>query len=477
MFFQQIFEEKLAQYAYLIGCQATGEAIVIDPMRDINRYKELAQENNLKLVAAAETHIHADYLSGLRELAEQGLKVYASGEGDKDWKYEWLMDSEYDHQLLKDGDEFSIGNIKFTTVYSPGHTPEHVSYMVTDGATTDKPMGILSGDFVFVGDVGRPDLLESAAGQKGVMESSAKVLYKSLQKFKDMPEYLQLWPGHGAGSACGKALGAVPESTVGYEQRFNGSIKAAISEQEFVDFILEGQPEPPLYFARMKRDNRKGPKVLGEVPHPEHTSIEKMIGEVRLSQSVIVDTRNRTDFMNGHIQGSLLSPLNKQFNTIVGSYVNEYEGIYLIIPEGKVEEAVTDLIRIGLDNVKGYATPKQLNEFREKGGELFKTETIDFEKAKQYLANGEVNLLDVRKKSEYDEGHHPEAQNIAHTRLLDRIDEVPSDKPIMVHCKSGARASAASAMLERADFAVKYIDDEVEPWLEKNAWNKTNVKA
>ncbi|HBX65008.1 MAG: MBL fold metallo-hydrolase [Balneola sp.] len=477
MFFQQIFEDKLAQYAYLIGCQANGKAIVIDPMRDIERYKELALDNNLELVAAAETHIHADYLSGLRELAEQGMKVYASDEGDKDWKYEWLKGSDYNYELLKDGDEFSIGNIKFTTVHSPGHTPEHVSFMVTDGAATDEPMGILSGDFVFVGDVGRPDLLESAAGQEGAMESSARVLYDSLKKFKEMPEYLQLWPGHGAGSACGKALGAVPESTVGYEQRFNGSIKAAISEQEFVDYILEGQPEPPLYFARMKRDNKLGPAVLGDLPQPEHTTIEKMIGEVRLSEAVIVDTRNRTDFMNGHIQGSLLSPMNKQFNTIVGSYVTENEGIYLIIPEEKVEEAVIDLIRIGLDNIKGWATPEELNKFREKGGELFKTDTIDFGKVEEYLASEEMNLLDVRKKSEFDEGHHPEAVNIAHTRLLDQLDDVPSGKPIMVHCKSGARAAVASAMLERADFSVTYVDDEVEPWLEKNDWDKKGLEA
>jgi hydroxyacylglutathione hydrolase len=465
MFFQQIFEEKLAQYAYLIGCQASGEAIIIDPMRDVDRYKDLALENNLNLVAAAETHIHADYLSGLRELAEEGLKVYASDEGDKDWKYEWAKGSDYNYQLLKDGDEFSIGNIKFTAVYSPGHTPEHVSYLVTDGAATDEPMGILSGDFVFVGDVGRPDLLESAAGQKGVMKSSAKVMYKSLQKFKEMPEYLQLWPGHGAGSACGKALGAVPESTVGYEQRFNESIKAAISEQEFVDFILDGQPEPPLYFARMKRDNKKGPKVLGEMPNPEHMSIEKMLGEVRLSQSVIVDTRKQTDFMSGHIQGALLSPLNKQFNTVVGSFVEEEEGIYLIIDADKIDEAVVDLIRIGLDNVKGYATPEQLDEFRKKGGELFKTETIDFKKAEEYLSAGEANLLDVRKKSEFDEGHIPGAINIAHTRLLDRIDEVPKDKPVMVSCRSGARSAVASALLEREEFVVKYVDDLIEDWL------------
>lgn len=465
MFFQQIFEEKLAQYAYLIGCQASGEAIVIDPMRDINRYEKIAAKNKLKIVGAAETHIHADYLSGLREFAEAGVKVFVSDEGDEDWKYEWVIGSDYDHQLLKDGDEFAVGNIRFTAVYSPGHTPEHLSFLVTDGAAADEPMGILSGDFVFVGDVGRPDLLESAAGQVGAMKSSAKVLYQSLQKFKQMPDYWQLWPGHGAGSACGKALGAVPESTVGYEQRFNGSIKAAISEQDFVDYILDGQPEPPLYFARMKRENKKGPKVLGKIPQPEKMTIEQMIGQVRITESVILDTRNRTDFMSGHIQGSLLSPLNKAFNTVAGSYIKENEDIFLIIEDDHIEEAVLDLIRIGLDNVKGFATPEQLKGFAEKGGELFSTETIGFEEVEKYLKAGEANLLDVRKQSEFDEGHIPGAINIAHTQLMDRLNEVPHDKPVMVSCRTGARSAVASAMLERADFAVKYVDDLIEEWL------------
>ncbi|MTI86987.1 MAG: MBL fold metallo-hydrolase [Balneolaceae bacterium] len=474
MFFQQIFEEKLAQYAYLIGCQASGEAIIIDPMRDIDRYQKLADKNDLKIVAAADTHIHADYLTGLRELAEKGIKVYASDEGGDDWKYEWLKDSTYNYELLKEGGLFSIGNIRFTVMHSPGHTPEHIAYLVTDGAAADEPMGLLSGDFVFVGDVGRPDLLESAAGQKGVMKSSAEVLYKSLEKFRELPDYLQLWPGHGAGSACGKALGAVPESTVGYEQRFNGSIRAATSQQEFVDFILKGQPEPPLYFARMKRDNRSGPKVLGSMPAPRHITIEKMIGEVRLNQAVIVDTRDRTSFMKEHIHGSLLSPMNKQFNTIVGSYVEEDEDIYLIISDNKVEDAVRDLIRIGLDNIKGYATPDELKAFSEAGGKLFKTDTIDFAEVDEYMEQEGTHLLDVRKKSEFDEGHHPEAQNIAHTRLLARLDEIPKDKEVLVHCRSGARASAASAMLERAGFQIKYVDDKVEPWLEQHKWSGAN---
>lgn len=467
MFFQQIFEEKLAQYAYLIGCQATGEAIIVDPMRDIDRYNAIAKKNNLQIVAATETHIHADYLSGLREFAEHGVKVLVSDEGDNDWKYEWVIGSDYEYQLLKDGDEFDIGNIKFTVKHTPGHTPEHLSFLVADGAATDEPMGILSGDFIFVGDVGRPDLLETAAGQEGAMQESAKVMYDSIQKFKEMPDYWQVWPGHGAGSACGKALGAIPESTVGYEHRFNSSILAAVSEQDFVDYILDGQPEPPLYFARMKRDNKKGPKVLGAIPQPENITIEQMIGKVRISGGVILDTRDRYAFMEGHIEGSLLSPLNKAFNTVAGSYIRAEEQIFLISEEEKVEEAVLDLIRIGLDNIAGFATPDQLREFGEKGGELFSTETIDFKETEEYLNAGEAYLLDVRKQSEFEEGHIPGALNIAHTRLLDRIEEVPKDKPVMVSCKSGARSAVASALLEREDYVVKYVDDLIDDWLDK----------
>lgn len=465
MFFEQIFEEKLAQYAYVIGCQRNGEAIVIDPMRDIKRYEDLAAKHGLKIVAVAETHIHADYLSGVREFAEKGAKAYVSDEGDADWKYEYIIGSEYDYQLLKDGDEFNIGNIKFTTVYSPGHTPEHVSYLVTDGAATDQPMGILSGDFVFVGDVGRPDLLETAAGQVGAMEGSAKVMYQSLEKFKSLPAYLQLWPGHGAGSACGKALGAVPKSTVGYEQQFNKSIASAITEKSFVDFILDGQPEPPLYFARMKRDNKIGPKVLGELPKPSKMSVLSIVDATIDTDAVVIDTRNRTEFMNGHLKGSILAIMNKAFNTIAGSYVSDEQDIYLIIEDDLVEEAVADLIRIGLDNIKGYATPAELLS---SGVELVSTNTITFDTADELLKTGGYTLLDVRKKTEFDEGHGEGAVNIAHTRLLDRIDEVPTEKPVIVHCKSGARASAAASLLERNGHTVHYIDDLVEPWLQKN---------
>ncbi|WP_440999488.1 MBL fold metallo-hydrolase [Fodinibius sp. SL11] len=465
MYFEQIFEEKLAQYSYLIGCQATGEAIIIDPMRDIDRYKKMAEDEELEIVAAADTHIHADYLTGLREFAEEGVKVYASDEGDEDWKYEWLKDSEYNYELVKDGNQFSIGNIHFEVKHTPGHTPEHVSYTVTDGAAASGPMGMLTGDFVFVGDVGRPDLLETAAGQKGVMQSSAQTLFNSVEKFKSMPEYLQVWPGHGSGSACGKALGSVPESTVGYELRFNPSIRASESEQAFVDFILEGQPEPPLYFARMKRDNRGGPKVLGSLPNPQKVTVEGLVNRAEQAGSAVVDTRERTAFMNGHVKGSLLSTFNSAFNTVVGSYVTEDEDIYLIISEDNLEEAVRDLIRIGLDDIKGYVTPDELEQYLDSSEHAEQIETITFDDVAKLIEDSRYQALDVRKLTEYNEGHIEGALNIAHTRLLERKKELDKDKTWLVYCRTGARASVASSLLRRDGFDVKYVDDNVEPWL------------
>ena len=445
MYFKQIFEEKLAQYAYLIGCQATGQAIVIDPMRDIDQYYDLAEREELTIIAAADTHIHADYMTGLREFAEKGVKVYASDEGGDNWKYEWLKDSEYNYQLIKDGDRFSIGNIHFEAKHTPGHTPEHISFAVTDGAGADKPMGMLTGDFIFVGDVGRPDLLESAAGMKGVMESSAKVLYQSVKKFKNTPEYWQVWPGHGAGSACGKTLGAVPESTVGYELRFNPSIQAADSEQQFIEYILEGQPEPPLYFARMKRDNRSGPPLLGTLPRPKKMKTAEFATLAGKVGNIIVDTRHRDAFMNAHLTGSLLVTLNEKFNTDAGSFLDANDNLYLVIEDDRVEEAVRDLVRIGLDNIQGYITPKELNIYLRKNGEASFVESIDFQKTVELLNDPQNQVLDVRKATEYDEGHIDGAVNIAHTRLMERKQELDKEKTWLVHCRSGRRAAAIKA--------------------------------
>mgnify|MGYP001386719244 CR=1 FL=1 len=459
MYFKQFFDEKLAQYAYLIGCQAEGTAVIIDPMRDIDQYIDAAAKEKLTIIAAADTHIHADYISGLREFAERGVKIYASDEGDKEWKYEWLLNSEYDYELLKDGDEFEIGNILIKAWHTPGHTPEHLSYLITDRAAAEEPLGIVTGDFIFVGDVGRPDLLETAAGQENVMEDSARTLFKSVEKFKEVDSHLQIWPGHGAGSACGKALGAVPVSTAGYELKYNNSIKAATAEQSFVDFILDGQPEPPFYFARMKRDNKMGPRVLPHIPEPVHLSQDEIRRVMEDEKTVVLDTRDASTFAGGHLPRSLLAPLNRSFNTIAGSYIMEEERIVLVVEESRVKEAVLDLYRIGLDHVTGYLTPADIEEYVSGGGHLETLTLESFDEIYDYIHNDAYQILDVRKDSEYQAGNVEGAHNIAHTRMHARRGELPEDKALVVHCQAGGRASVAAAYLKRKGHDVILIDD------------------
>ncbi|EMI52833.1 MBL fold metallo-hydrolase, partial [Rhodopirellula sallentina] len=220
MLLKYFYDQKLAHASYMVGCQRANEAVIVDPGRDIEQYLEMAEREGVRVVAVAETHIHADYVSGARELADRvGAKLYLSDEGPDEWKY--LYADQYDHEFVHDGDSFMIGKIRFEVMHTPGHTPESISFVVTDqGGGADEPMGIFTGDFVFVGSIGRPDLLEEAAKIEGTAEPGARDLFRSAERFKAMPDYLQVWPAHGAGSACGKGLGAIPSSTVGYRKRF-----------------------------------------------------------------------------------------------------------------------------------------------------------------------------------------------------------------------------------------------------------------
>lgn len=460
MLVRQILDPKLAQYAYLIGCPRTGEAIIMDPERDIDRYLELAAQHKLRIVAAADTHIHADYLSGLREFAERGITVYASDEGAPDWRYEWLVGSDYPHRLVKDGDVFQVGNIELTVVHNPGHTPEHISYLVKDlGAGATDPIGMVTGDFVFVGDLGRPDLLEQAAGMTGTQEPGARQLFSSVQAFKTLPPFVQVWPAHGAGSACGKSLGDIPSSTVGYELRTNPAIHASASEGEFVDYILSGQPEPPPYFARMKRDNRAGPKVLRGVPRLAHLDAENLGALAGRTDIAILDTRGRKQFLAAHVPGSILAELDYQFVNIAGSFLDEGTPVYLIVDEARVDEAVRALIRIGIDEVHGYLTPADLTAYAAQGGTLSSIPSIDMAELERRRHQGHVTILDTRGKVDYDVRHVPGAINVAHTRLLVRLADVPKDQPVLVHCNSGARSAHAVSLLARHGYDVTNVAD------------------
>ncbi|MBX3315387.1 MAG: MBL fold metallo-hydrolase [Phycisphaeraceae bacterium] len=467
MLFRQIYDETLAQGAYLIGCQKTGEAIIIDPERDVDRYQAIARKEGLRIVAVAETHIHADYLSGARELAEQGAKLYISGMGGPDWNYRWLDKKSgstpeqpiwYDHVELKDGSTFKVGNIQFKAIHTPGHTPEHICFLVTDlGAGATEPMGIATGDFVFVGDVGRPDLLESAAGQHGMAASSAKILHHSITKFLDLPEYLQVWPAHGSGSACGKALGAVPQTTVGYEKRFNPALKAATTENTFTDYVLSDQPDPPSYFARMKFENRDGPAILGSLPKPLKIDA-KQLATLDTQKVALVDTRPWDQFASGHIKGSLSLLINTQFPTEGGSLIDPAEDVVLIIEPSKLDEAIRDLVRVGIDRIVGWATPDVVVEAAASGVNLATIAEISATDAKARIAKGKTFVLDVRKLGEHTEARvadHPAGlMNVSHTRLATALDQIPKDADILVHCRGGVRSARACAYLQRRGHTV-----------------------
>ena len=463
MLFRQIPDPKLAQYAYLVGCQQTGEALVLDPERDIDRYLALAAEEGLRVTHVAETHIHADFLSGAAALADAaGARLFLSAEGeDAGWGSNWAK-GRGDVTFLRDGDTFRVGNIEVRAVHTPGHTPEHLSYFVTDhGGGAASPMGLVSGDFVFVGDLGRPDLLESAAGEAGAHEPAAQALYTSVQRFLGFDDQIQVWPGHGAGSACGKALGAVPQSTVGYERAYNGAIDAARrGEAVFVANILDAQPEPPLYFGRMKQQNRDGVPPLAALPTPHALAPAELadLAAAGLGDAVMIDTRaDRSAFMASHLAGSLYSPLDRQFNTTVGLYVTDpATPLVLVLPEAQVAEAVRDLIRIGYDRIAAYATYETLAAVLQDGGGASIPE-VGFEAVRDREPGAAV--LDVRREAEFAAGHVPGAANAAHTRLAARLGDVPGGSPLYVHCQSGVRSAVASAFLAREGHDVTYVND------------------
>jgi hydroxyacylglutathione hydrolase len=449
MYFQRFYDAKLAQASYLIGCQRTGDAVVVDPNRDVQQYIAAAAEQGLRVTHVTETHIHADFVSGARELAEDtGAELLLSDEGGADWKYEFAPAA--GARLLKHGDAFMVGNIKLEVLHTPGHTPEHISFVVTDTVAGAGPWGILTGDFVFVGDVGRPDLLEKAAGMKGTMQAAARALFHSLRLFRALPDHLQVWPGHGAGSACGKALGAVPSTTVGYEKLANWGL-ATTDEAEFVRMVLAGQPEPPKYFAEMKRINKEGPRILGGLPRPTHlpgVALDGLLG----NGAIVVDTRTALEYAAGHVPGTLNIPLSGSFTTWAGWLLPYDRDVYLLVDDAGcshcVRTAVRDLAMIGLDRVAGVFGTDALTAWTSEGRTLATVAHATPAQAAVMVARGEATVVDVRGNAEWEAGHLPGAPNVPVGYLAERLDELPTDLPLIVHCQGGARSAIAVSVLK-----------------------------
>ncbi len=447
MFVKRFYEPSIAQASYMIGCQANGEAIVIDANRDVDQYLQAAEQEGLQITHITETHIHADYVSGSRELAHKtGGTLFLSDEGDADWKYAFASEG----QLLHHGDHLQIGNVRVDVLHTPGHTPEHLSFLITDGAAADRPIAAVTGDFVFVGDVGRPDLLERAANIKGTMEVGAKTLWQSLQTFAKHEDWLQIWPGHGAGSACGKGISAIPSSTLGYERRFNWAFNVK-TEADFVQRVLEGQPEPPAYFASMKRVNKAGPALLGGFTAPPRLPDSKLT-ELLAAGDLVIDTRPAEQFAAQHVLGTLNIPLNTSFVTWAGWLVPAAADLYLIVDDAtaaRLPEVSRLLALIGIDRVTAWLSTSAVSA----SAGLRRTPQMEVADLQARLPDGAVTVVDVRSANEWASGHIPGALHVPLGYLADRCHTLSTTQPVVTQCQGGARSAIAASLLERLGFS------------------------
>lgn len=461
MLIERIYDKDLAQASYFIGCQAKNTAVVVDPRRDIDVYQAMAEKNGMTIVAVTETHIHADYLSGTRELAAAvGADVYVSGEGGQDWQYE------FDAQRLYDGDGIRIGNITIAAVHTPGHTPEHLSFLVTDGAFADEPGYMLTGDFVFAGDLGRPDLLDEAAGGVDTRFEGAQQMFASLRdKFLTLPDHVQVFPGHGAGSACGKALGSVPSTTVGYERKYSwwGRYLADNDEQGFIDELLDGQPDAPAYFGRMKRQNRRGPAIMGERAPLAELDAATVAAQLEADEVAFVDTRFADQVHTGTVTRALNIPAGGSVATYAAWVVDPEKDarplVLLAEDQESAQEFWDHLVRVGIDAVAGYVT----------GLEGLPQTTPRVIGPAELESFDAVMRLDVRAKSEYDDGHIPGATQLHGGRVLWNLDQLPGEGAIVTYCQSGTRSSVAASGLRHAGYDVVELKGSYEAWRDHQA--------
>lgn len=442
MYFKQFYLGCLAHASYLIG--SASEAAIIDPQRDVDQYIHEAEAQGLSIKYVIETHLHADFVSGHRELAARTGAEIVFGE---------KADVAFAHRAVKDGDELKIGNITLRILETPGHTPESISILVIDPTVSLEPQKVLTGDTLFIGDVGRPDLV----GSKGyTAEHMAGMLYESLHgKLLKLADQVEVYPAHGAGSMCGRNISKETSSTIGEQRKFNYALRP-IAKEEFVKMMTTDLPEAPAYFSRDAEINRTGAAVLNELPHPtalEPAAVNKLMQQGHL----VLDIRPAAAFGAGHIPGSLNIGLNGQLASWAGTLIAPGTPIILVAEdEAKVDGAVMRLARVGIESVKGYLR-NGIYAWDKAGLETSAITQMPVDELRQQIEIGnDLQIVDVRRPSEYQSGHAPGAINLTLAHLAEQLSMLDPQRPAAVICQSGYRSSAGASLLRRHGFQTVY---------------------
>jgi glyoxylase-like metal-dependent hydrolase (beta-lactamase superfamily II)/rhodanese-related sulfurtransferase len=438
MYFKQFYLGCLAHASYLIGSE--GEAAVVDPQRDVEQYLVEAKAQGLHIKYVIETHLHADFVSGHRELAaDTGAEIVF---GQK-------AGATFPHRQVKDGDEIKLGRVILRFRETPGHTPESISVLVIDTTVSDQPQMVLTGDTLFIGDVGRPDLV----GSKGyTSEQMAGMLYESLhEKLLKLDDSVEVYPAHGAGSMCGRNISKETHSTIGEQRRFNYALKP-MSKAEFVRMMTTDLPEAPAYFSRDAEINRTGASALEELPRPAELKPEE-VNKLVQQGHLILDVRPAAKFGAGHIPGAINIGLGGQFASWAGSLIALETPIIIAAEEvTQVDEAVTRLARVGIESVKGFLSGG-MSAWMNAGLETATIAQMPVDELlHQIEEQQDLQIVDVRQPGEYNSGHVPQALSAPLAHLEEQISQLDPSRPTAVICAGGYRSSAATGILARHGF-------------------------
>jgi len=445
MYFKQFYLACLAHASYLIGSE--GEAAVVDPQRDVDEYINEAAAQGFKIKYIIETHLHADFVSGHRELSERtGAEIVFSRTAQATFK----------HRAVKDGEELKLGKVVLRIMDTPGHTPESICILVTDTEVSRQPQRILTGDTLFIGDVGRPDL----AGGKGYTpQMMAGMMYDTLhEKLLHLSDDVEVYPAHGAGSMCGKNMSKERSSTIGEQRKFNYALKP-MAKDEFVRMMTVDLAEAPAYFPKDAEINRTGAEILSQLHKPEPLSpeqVRQLASQTDNRRYIILDVRTAGEFGAGHVPGSLNIGLGGQFAIWAGTLIPLTAPIVIVADsESQVEEAQMRLARVGIENVKGYLAGG-VDEWQRSGFELASVPQISVNELSALLNDQkELQVIDVRREAEYDSGHVPSAIHAPLATLGRTVEDlsVNPSKPTAVICAGGFRSSAATSILQQKGFA------------------------